>query len=60
MLPCREFSRGISRQGAGQGGGRGLIAIIYAARVGSFSNLVKDGVWKSERSGLISNSTTVN
>lgn len=38
MLPCREFSCGISRQGAGQGGGggRGLIAIIYAARVGFF------------------------
>ena len=53
MLPCREFSRGIFRQGAGQGGGRGLIAIIYAARVGFFSNLVKDGVWKSERSGII-------
>ena len=50
MLPCREFSCGIFRQGAGQ---VGLIAIIYAARVGFFSNLVKDGVWKSERSGII-------
>ena len=55
MLPSREFSCGISRQGAGWGGGGGGLLPLYVLlrRVGFFSNLVKDGVWKSEKSGII-------
>ena len=52
MLPSREFSCGISRQGAGRGGGL-LPLYVLLRRVGFFSNLVKDGVWKSEKSGII-------
>ena len=53
MLPSREFSCGISRQGAGRGGGGLLPLYVLLRRVGFFSNLVKDGVWKSEKSGTI-------
>ena len=53
MLPSREFSCGISRQGAGQGGGGLLPLYVLLRRVGFLSNLVKDGVWKSEKSGII-------
>lgn len=52
MLPSREFSCGISRQGAGRGGGL-LPLYVLLRRVGFLSNLVKDGVWKSEKSGII-------
>ena len=36
------------------GGGGGLLPLyVLLRRVGFFSNLVKDGVWKSEKSGII-------
>ena len=52
MLPSREFSCGISRQKVVGGGGL-LPLYVLLRRVGFFSNLVKDGVWKSEKSGII-------
>lgn len=40
--------------GKGLVGGGGLLPLyVLLRRVGFLSNLVKDGVWKSEKSGII-------